>query len=72
MRDEIETEVQIGRIAAMGDLRADRQKPTVAPRRPVRRIVCRLLGHVRVPAVDEWDLVYVRCRSCRRDLTLDA
>ena len=69
---ETDTEAPTEPTLPMGDLRADRQGPTVAPRRPVRRLVCRLLGHVRVPAVDEWDLVYVCCRSCGIDLTLDA
>ena len=55
----------------MADLRADRGDPQ-ARRRPRLGIVCKILGHVPVPAVDEWDLIYVRCRSCRRDLTLDA
>jgi hypothetical protein len=56
----------------MGDLRADRGRAEAPVPRKVRSLVCRVLGHVPVPDVDEWELVYVRCRSCRRDLTLDA
>jgi hypothetical protein len=53
----------------MGDLRADRGPSPAADPRQVRGLVCRLLGHVPDAAVDEWDLVYVRCRSCWKDLS---
>ncbi|HSL11998.1 MAG TPA: hypothetical protein VLA82_11850 [Actinomycetota bacterium] len=54
----------------MGDLRADRGPGRPSETRLVRRAICRLLGHVPDAAVDEWGLVYVRCRACRQDLTL--
>ena len=56
----------------MGDLRADRGHGRSGHARRVRRVICRMLGHVPDAAVDEWELVYVRCRSCLRDLTGDA
>jgi len=66
-----ETTVPMRHLHGMGDLRADRGRP--APeRRRLRGVVCRVLGHVPIPDIDEWELVYVRCRSCRADLTLDA